>query len=335
MLHRTTAPFLLALCAALVVIGWHVRPAAADDGTPTVQIASPEATQAVITAEPPTPALPNVSEEGSPVAAATAALPVRVEAHATPVRTAAPLLPTPVAISTVAPPDVSTYLPSPAELEENARLRWGKRVPASVRRWAFLIVPAARRYHLNPNLVAAVITMESAGDPLAWNHNSDARGLMQVLHGPWDPAQNITLGTSMLRQYIDEFHDLTLGLAAYNAGPAAVLQYAGIPPYRETRDYVIIVRYLYDLYAHHPITSHRRAEYGATIRDLQHFKDQRKKVHLLAQVGHVAPKPVLTCHELDTCKQASDAVFPSMDPFWPMPGPPDPLQHVGPDLANP
>src|SRR5205085_12059626 len=131
----------------------------------------------------------------------------------------------------------------------NALLRWGDRIPASVRRWAYIVVPTARRYHLDPNLIAAVMTMESDGDPLAWNSTSDARGLMQVLHGPWDPRANILEGTKMLAGFYEQFHDPILALAAYNAGPNAVLSYGGVPPYRETRDYVVVVSYLYDLYS--------------------------------------------------------------------------------------
>jgi hypothetical protein len=226
--------------------------------------------------------------------------------------------------------------PSPAQLELDARLRWGDTVPDSVRRWAFLIVPAARKYGLNPNLIAAVMTMESNGDPLAWNQSSDARGLMQVLHGPWDPKKNVFTGARMLAGFLAQFNDLTLALAAYDAGPNAVLAYGGVPPYRETQDYVIVVRYLYDLFSHHTLTARRRALYRATLRDLQHFADQRKKVPRLARIGRVpidsGTEPDLSCrHFASACLKspAPQPIFATHDPFWPLGSSPDPLQRVG------
>lgn len=242
-------------------------------------------------------------------------------------RTSVPT-PTPLPIaSTVTVPQAP--LLSPAELRANARLRWGKHVPATVRRWAFLIVPAARKYRLDPNLIAAVMTMESGGDPLAWNSQSDARGLMQVLHGPWDPKQNIYAGARMLAGFLTQFHDFILALAAYNAGPNAVLSYGGVPPYRETRDYVIVVSYLRDLYDHHRITRHRRLQYRSTLSDLRRFADQRKKVKRLATIAHVKPGEIPPCDAAcqSTPKPAALSVD---DPFWPMSEVPDPLQRVDP-----
>jgi hypothetical protein len=236
-----------------------------------------------------------------------------------------------------APPDYTAAAvdPSPAELRLSARLRWGKRVPAAVRRWAFLIVPAARRYHVDPNLVAAVMTIESGGDPRAWS-GADARGLMQVLHGSFNPAENIDAGVSMLARFLAEFHDVGLALAAYNAGPGAVIAYNGIPPYRETRDYVIIATYLYDLYSHRQLTAHRRAQYTATLRDLRHFKNLRKKIGLLSSAAEVKTSKIKACTAANPCEATFDErVFPTMDPFWPMPGPPDPLQRVGPAVSSP
>jgi hypothetical protein len=216
----------------------------------------------------------------------------------------------------------------------NARLRWGRRVPASVRRWAFLIVPAARRYHISANLIAAVMTMESNGDPLAWNASSDARGLMQILHGPWDPRANIFTGARMLARFLSEFHDLTLALAAYNAGPNAVIAAGGVPSFRETRDYVIVVRYLFDLYGNHPLTSFRRNLYRSTLRDLERFADARKKVRILARLAHISDSLTLTCRHLGSdCSSSGDQLlFQTGDPFWPIDDQPDPLSHTVPAL---
>jgi hypothetical protein len=229
----------------------------------------------------------------------------------------------------------SIPLPSPQELELNARLHWGRHIPPDVRRWAFLIVPAAHKYHLSPNLIAAVMTMESGGDPLAWNAGSDARGLMQVLHGPWDPKENIFQGARLLALYYAQFQDWTLALAAYNAGPNAVIDAGGVPPYRETRDYVIIVRYLWDLYTHHKISPRRKAQYQSTLRDLQRFATEREKILRLAHIGQVG-LPSLgigsTCTGLQSgCSQLQTApLFQTRDPFWLMGGTPDPLQKVEP-----
>jgi len=99
---------------------------------------------------------------------------------------------------------------------------------------------------LDPRLVQAVVQVESGYNPRALS-NKGAMGLMQLMPGtaaelavenPWDIEQNLRGGTSYLRRMLDRFGDLELALAAYNAGPEAVVKHAGIPPYAETRDYV-------------------------------------------------------------------------------------------------
>jgi soluble lytic murein transglycosylase-like protein len=112
-------------------------------------------------------------------------------------------------------------------------------------RWQGPITKAARRYKVNPALIAAIISKESAGNARAWNRRTDARGLMQVRHGPWSPRANVNRGTALFAAYYQRFHSLSLALAAYNAGPSNVVRYGGIPPFRETQRYVPAVTTLY------------------------------------------------------------------------------------------
>ena len=100
-------------------------------------------------------------------------------------------------------------------------------------------------YGLPKGLVHAVIHQESRGRVDAVSIKG-ALGLMQLMPGtaaqlgvnPHDPEQNVRGGALYLRQQIDRFGSIPLALAAYNAGPGAVLRYGGIPPYRETQNYV-------------------------------------------------------------------------------------------------
>ncbi len=108
-----------------------------------------------------------------------------------------------------------------------------------------VVFEAAVRHRVDPLLVHAVIAVESG-------HRADARssagasGLMQLMPGtardlgvsdPFDPRENVDAGVAYLRRLADEFGTV-LGLAAYNAGPAAVRRHGGIPPFGETRAYV-------------------------------------------------------------------------------------------------
>lgn len=116
-----------------------------------------------------------------------------------------------------------------------------------------LILEAARRNGISADLVHAVIRAESDYDPHCRSH-AGAMGLMQLMPGtaralgvtdPWDAAQNVQGGARYLREQLDRFGDISLALAAYNAGPGAVQRHGGIPPYAETQAYVRRVqRYL-------------------------------------------------------------------------------------------
>lgn len=120
--------------------------------------------------------------------------------------------------------------------------------PAPGTPYAALILDAARQHRIDPALVAAVIRVESNFSPRAVSRKG-ARGLMQLMPAtarrlgvrqPFDPKENIHGGTSYLSLLARRFGETEVEriLAGYNAGEGAVEQYGGVPPYRETVDYV-------------------------------------------------------------------------------------------------
>ena len=109
-----------------------------------------------------------------------------------------------------------------------------------------LIQSAASRYGVPADLVRAVVRVESGFNPLAVS-SAGAQGLMQLMPGTaqglgvrntFDPAENVDGGTRYLRRQLDSFGSVPLALAAYHAGPNAVREYGGIPPYPTTQRYV-------------------------------------------------------------------------------------------------
>jgi soluble lytic murein transglycosylase-like protein len=110
------------------------------------------------------------------------------------------------------------------------------------------ILEAAKRHRIDPALIAAVIRAESNGYPRAVSRKG-ARGLMQLMpatarrlgvRSAFDPRENIRAGAAYLAELAERFGETNadLILAAYNAGERAVEEHGGVPPYRETRDYV-------------------------------------------------------------------------------------------------
>jgi len=119
-------------------------------------------------------------------------------------------------------------------------------VGAGTAQWRGLIGKHAAQLGVDPALVEAVMRVESGGAPHSISP-AGAEGLMQLMpatarslgvRDPFDPDESIQGGTRYLRDMLDRFGDLPRALAAYNAGPAAVEQYGGIPPYPETQAYV-------------------------------------------------------------------------------------------------
>ncbi len=110
-----------------------------------------------------------------------------------------------------------------------------------------LVSSGARANGLPPDLVAAMVQVESHGDPAAISR-SGAQGLMQLMPdtaatygvmNSFDPESNVYAGCRYMRDLLARYHNnVPLALAAYNAGPGAVDAFHGIPPFGETRAYV-------------------------------------------------------------------------------------------------
>ena len=187
----------------------HLFAAASEQGH--VQARNMARTMGTPRGDPP-PRLRPPDEDAAPPAA-----PTRLAA-----RPAAPAAPVPVPFPTEPPPNA----------------------PAPIVRFVQLVAP---EYQLEPNLVLAVMATESNFDPWAVSPRN-ARGLMQLIPATaarfrvtnmMDPTQNIRGGMAYLRWLLATFEgDLSLALAAYNAGERAVERYRGVPPYAETRLYV-------------------------------------------------------------------------------------------------
>ena len=131
----------------------------------------------------------------------------------------------------------TAYLPRP-----------GLHLDAQLRRKQYFsrIVTAACANGVPVALFDALLMQESRYRPEAKSH-AGAMGMAQLMPGTaadlgvsnaWDVEQNLDGGARYLRKQLDRFGDWRLALAAYNAGPGNVLKHGGVPPFRETRDYV-------------------------------------------------------------------------------------------------
>ena len=114
---------------------------------------------------------------------------------------------------------------------------------------------AAARHNVDPSLVRSVVKVESNFNPNAVSRKG-AMGLMQLMpstarslnvSNPFDPQQNVDAGVRHLRRLLDSYGgDVSLSLAAYNAGSGAVARSAGVPHFRETQNYVRRITNLYN-----------------------------------------------------------------------------------------
>jgi soluble lytic murein transglycosylase-like protein len=162
----------------------------------------------------------NAAVDGSNYLEVAADSVVRVEAVAD--------LPDPVVAGKISAATSKAVLPTKEEMHE-------------------MLAQAGAAHHIDEDLLASVVRAESAGQVRAVSRTG-AQGLMQLMPGTasamgvedaFKPEQNIAGGTAYLDALLTRYHDdVRLALAAYNAGPGAVDRYHGVPPYRETREYV-------------------------------------------------------------------------------------------------
>lgn len=136
------------------------------------------------------------------------------------------------------------------------QMDWEK-IPLNRQAYADEIRAAAEDFTVDESLIRAIIHAESAYQPDALSPKG-AQGLMQLMPATqeelqvvdvFDPGSNIEGGTLYLSRLLEQFDNrVELATAAYNAGPSAVREYGGIPPYQETQEYVRRVKILYRRY---------------------------------------------------------------------------------------
>jgi soluble lytic murein transglycosylase-like protein len=136
---------------------------------------------------------------------------------------------------------------APLLSSRNAAEKSATPAPLTPAAMAQMLTRAGATHNIDADLLASIVHAESNGNPRAVSR-AGARGLMQLMpatastlgvQNAFAPEENISGGTAYLDQLLTRYHDdLRLAVAAYNAGPAAVDRYRGIPPYAETRAYV-------------------------------------------------------------------------------------------------
>jgi len=165
-----------------------------------------------------------------------------------------------VTFTNIAPPPNQHYqvlkFPCYASDPKCHSLSWEK-VPLNTSSYRSEINGAAQINAVEESLIRAIIHAESAYQPDAQSPRG-AQGLMQLMpatqrklkiSNPFDPASSIEAGTRYLADLLLEFDgDISLAVAAYNAGPTAVHKYGGVPPFDETREYVKRIKILYHRY---------------------------------------------------------------------------------------
>jgi hypothetical protein len=152
-----------------------------------------------------------------------------------------PIYETPTAIRRVVPDAGTASVGSVSGVDVGTSGRVAAGTP-----YASLFESAAAKYGVGADLLSAVAKQESGYNPQATSP-AGAQGLMQLMPGTaqglgvtnsFDPAQAVDGAARLLSSLLDRFGSTPLALAAYNAGPGAVLRYDGIPPYAETQNYV-------------------------------------------------------------------------------------------------
>ncbi len=174
--------------------------------------------------------------------------------------------------------DIVSRMPAPAAASAPGTPTASPAATAKPRSLHQIVAAAGRAHDIDTDLLASVIEEESGGHAHAVSRTG-ARGLMQLMpttaaalgvKNSFAPAQNVQGGTAYLDELLRRYHNnLPLALAAYNAGPAAVDRWHGIPPYAETRRYVARVIHDYNRRYEARLRAQRNAAHPAIQPDAQ------------------------------------------------------------------
>jgi soluble lytic murein transglycosylase-like protein len=188
-------------------------------------------------------------------------------------------------VAKLEPKHLQTYAMKPASARVTRKTQMASlQVPQSAAWVSDIVEKAALRHSVDPNLVRAIVQVESNFNPQAVSRKG-AIGLMQLMprtakslnvSNPYDPAQNVDAGVRHFKQLLDSYGgNLELSLAAYNAGASAVHKSGGVPHYSETRNYVKKITGIYGsntarLYAngHPPLEIKRDAQGHLSVSDI-------------------------------------------------------------------